>query len=203
MRSALEQWEPWQWRTEATVRQKHVLRHETKQEKEEERNGVPLRDHRRIRRPSDTHTNEANNQSDLPTYHIQKTHTVAMPVPLPVCRYHCASPNAEKCRCVAHSKSSYSSRSCMKLLTASKASFSASWFTSRPLPSILSLPTLTRPSDLDRPGRQVFAIRQRLFVELMDGHDDEMSLLWRRTVRALRTFKKMLRQHGQQVDLAA
>jgi hypothetical protein len=76
----------------------------------------------------------------------------------------------------------------------------ASWSTSRPSPDMPSLPTLTRPSILDRPGRQVFAIRQRLFVELIDGHDDEISLLSRRTVRAFRTFRKMLCQLGQQPD---
>lgn len=116
------------------------------------------------------------------------------------CRYHCASPNAEDANVSAHSKSSYSSRSCMKLLTAVKACLSASWFTSMPSFDIPSLPTLTRPSILDRPGRQVFAIRQRLLVELTDGHDGEISLLSRRTVRALRTFRKILHQHGQRLD---
>ena len=92
----------------------------------------------------------------------------------------------------AHSNSSYSSRSCMKLLTANNACLSTSWSTSIPSADMPSLPTLTRPSTLDLPGRQPFAILQRLFVELMDGHDDEISFLSRRTVRALSTFMKML-----------
>lgn len=108
-------------------------------------------------------------------------------------------PNAEYANVSAHSKSSYSSRSCMKLFTAIKACLRVSWSTSRPSLDMPSLPTLTRPSILDRPGRQAFAIRQRLLVELMDGHDDEISLLSRRTVRALRTFRKILHRHGQRL----
>lgn len=60
--------------------------------------------------------------ADIP---IQKTYTVAMPDPLPL-SLPLRQFKRRECRCVAHSKSSYSSRSCMKLLTASKASFSAS-----------------------------------------------------------------------------
>ena len=157
-----------------------------------------LRNHRRIRK-TERHTYK---RSEYPIgladiQHQKPNHRNAWSVTVVVTIAPVQTPEMQM---LAHSKSSYSSRSCIKLLTASKACLSASWFTSSPSPDMPSLPTLTRPSILDRPGRQAFAIRQRLLVELMDGHDDEISLLSRRTVRALRTFRKMLRQYGQRLD---
>lgn len=137
-------------------------------------------------------------QSKSQNSQLSPCHICPFPLSLPFCaKTKRAKTPKMQIACFAHSNSSYSSRSCMKLLTANNACLSTSWSTSMPSADMPSLPTLTRPSTLDLPGRQPFAILQRLFVELMDGHDDEISFLSRRTVRALSTFMKMLHGNGQ------
>jgi hypothetical protein len=134
-------------------------------------------------------------------YPIPSTHThthIQFPVPIIAMLARSLSlplrrTNAEDAKMCAHDSSSYSSRSCMKLLIANKACLRLSWSTSRPPPVMLSAPTLTSPSALERPGRQAFAMRQRVFVTLSAGHDGDISLLSRRIVRALRTLRNMLR----------
>ena len=108
------------------------------------------------------------------------------PVSLPKRRF-----NAENAKLDIH-YASWSATSWMKLFSAISASFRHSWFTSSPSLDISSYPILTRPSPLARFRGHRLATSHRFLVFVKGGHESMISLLSRRTVKALRTLRKML-----------